>query len=174
MGRAWLAVCAAGMLAVGLTGCASDAAAPVASPSDSGSAAFFGTKGVEATIVNKTNEDGAGQTLYVWNRTGGAVESVAPGKSITYKGSSTVTDDVELGISWNADGVDGIEMDFANPSVGEPNVTAAIRGGVAYWEYFSEGETDYDKIKIHDRDSSFTIKREGDSSDYKRFTVAFR
>lgn len=167
MNSGWIRAGVVGVLALGLAACGGTSAAPVESASDSGSAAFFGTKGVEVNFKN-----GSGQPLYVWLRGGGAVETVAPGGSKTFQGEESVVDDVELNYSWSSDGSPWMEMDFSNPTAGEPTVSFSMENG-GDWsiEGFSVNEVDFGEHTQDGRSTKYWVKRIGDSSDYKRFNV---
>lgn len=177
MMRNLAAVTAASILALGLVACGGTSTAPVVSPSDSGNAAlessegveFFGTKGVEVTVTNTASD-----TFYVWRRGGGAVEALASGSSRTFRGERNFADDVELDTSWNANGVPAVEFDFSNPTVGSPNLAVGRGEGGLEMYFFSVGQTHDGSETAAGRRTSWSVLRESDTSDYKRFTMTIR
>jgi len=161
-----------------LAGCGGTPAA-VESPSDSGSAAFFGTKGVEATFTNSTVVPAYVYTIRNWelevkDRDSGQTSKVSQGGSKTFRGERNISDDLELTLSGPARASKlTIDLDFSNPSMGCPNVTVTVtaRDHSTNEAFCSEGESEKFVRASSDGQWDITIKREGDNDDFKRFTV---
>lgn len=162
---------AAILAAAALLAACGSSAAPIASESESGApAAWWGTKGVEATV---RNADANGAAIRLCNRRTNDCRDLAVGQSTTFQGESTITDDLELRFVHPRDG-GNIEMDFSNPSVGCPNLnlTFDMQGGGSYCDVGRE------EMRIINNGNKngviFLVKREGDSRDNKRFTVTIQ
>lgn len=153
-----------------LTACGGTPAA-VESPSDSGSPAIFGTKGVEVAIVNKGSA-----TLEITDRNNTSDQRTMDWVfTETWSGNRSGTDDVELKIVRREGLVTHeYELDFSNPSVGCPN--ASVHALDDYMDYENElfcNEGHKKQISFGEDDGAifFAIKREGDTSSNKKFVV---
>lgn len=161
-----------------LAGCGGTPAA-VESPSDSGSAAFFGTKGVEATFTNKTVVPAYVYTIRNWelevkDRDSGQTWKVPQGASKTFRGERNISDDLELTLSGPARASKlTIDLDFSNPSMGCPNVTVSVpaQDKSTNEAFCSEGETEKFVRASSAGQWDITIKREDDNDDFKRFSL---
>lgn len=148
-----------------LTACGSSAA-PVESPSDSGDpAAWIGTKGVEFVVTNSTSG-----SFYVWDRGGGDVRTLKSNESTTFSGERSGADDIEIAVSWNADGSSPIEIDGSNPSTYYPSVT--VQGDKKCGENFSVKQSKTCQDSVGGRSFTVKVTRETDSDKFKRFSIA--
>lgn len=155
-----LAVCV-----VALAACSSSAT-PVESASDSGDpAAWIGTKGVEFVVTNGTSG-----SFYVWDRGGGDVRTLKSNESTTFSGERSGADDLEIAVSWNADGSSPIEIDGSNPSTYYPSVT--VEGDdKRCGEGFSVKQTLTCQDSVGGRSFTVKVTRETDSDKFKRFSI---
>jgi len=164
-------------LALALGAC-SQQPATVTSASASGEVAGWGTKGVEATIVNGTQRafyyaplNADVSFLRVGERVDGVPSrALDPGQSTTFSGNKSGVDDIEL--SWTGPlkdqfATNWLDMDFSNPTMGCPNASV----GWDIESFCSEGTEKYYFPKVGDRPFTVLIKREADSADNKRFTA---
>lgn len=171
-----------------LAGCGSGASAPetsspapIESASDSGDPAFFGTKGVEVKFVNTVPAGGekSNFSVTIKDRNSSATWTLTPGQEVMLRGERNVSDDLEVTVQakWaytNHPNVytDSFDMDFSNPTAYCPNVTVGDDND----DFCSEGANgawSLPKAAVYSLPVSLGIrvKRESDSSDFKRFTV---
>jgi len=155
-----------------LTACGGGSAAPVESASDTGEPAGFLTNlGVEVAIVNKGSA-----TLEITDRNNPSDKRTMNWIfTETFSGNRSGTDDVELKIV-RRDGLvtHEYELDFSNPSIGCPNASVLSLDDYRNFQtarFCSEGK-DYNVVFVEDDgEITFAIKREGDTSDNKKFVV---
>lgn len=154
-----LAVCVAALAACG------SSATSVESASDSGDpAAWIGTRGVEFVVKNATSG-----SFYVWDRGGGDVRTLKSNESTTFSGERSGADDLEIAVSWNADGSSPVEIDGSNPSTYYPSVT--VQGDKRCGENFSVKQTLTCQDSVGGRSFTVKVTRETDSDKFKRFSI---
>lgn len=157
-----LGVLAASILV--LSACGSSATS-VESASDSGDpAAWIGTKGVEFVVTNSTSG-----SFYVWDRGGGDVRTLKSNESTTFSGERSGADDLEIAVSWNADGSSPVEIDGSNPSTYYPSVT--VQADKRCGETFSVKKTLTCQDSAGGRSFTVKVTRETDSDKFKRFSI---
>lgn len=101
-----------------LVACGGNPAVKVSVAESGSPAALWGTKGVELHVRNDSSE-----TFYVGFRGYGSIDALNPGQKRIFSNESTLGDDVELLLRWNADSGDrGVDIDVSNPAIGKPNV----------------------------------------------------
>lgn len=160
-----------------LAACGGGSSAPVESASGSGEPAFFGTKGVEATIINDTAPPTSSGKwdMTVKDRNSGQTVTLPIKGSRTFRGETNISDDLELLVGGtNVPSDMEVELDFSNPTAGCPNVTVALRSGGDNEGLCSEGDQENFVFKFYGQQWDITVKRESDSSDFKRFTVSMK
>lgn len=166
-----------------LAACGTTSEAPVESRDTSGSAAslssegveFFGTKGVEVTITNVTDKSWSGVKfdLVVKDRNSGDKVTIPFRDTRTFRGERSVADDLEVTLTGGRGASQmEAELDFSNPSVGCPNVTAGTEVGSDNEWLCSEGDSHQFTLGSAAVGAwDIVVKRESDSDRYKRFAV---
>lgn len=169
-----------------LAGCGSGASAPetsspapIESASDPGDPAFFGTKGVEVKFVNTTGVEKSNFSVTIKDRNSSATWTLTPGQEVMLRGERNVSDDLEVKVQakWAFTHhpnvyTDSFDMDFSNPTAYCPNVTVGDDND----DFCSVGAKEswsLPKAAVYSLPVSLgiSVKRESDSSDFKRFTV---
>ena len=157
--------------------------APVEVASDSGDPAFFGTKGVEVKFVNTAVAGGekSNFSVTIKDRNSSATWTLTPGQEVTLRGEHNVSDDLEVTVQakWAYTRhpnvyTDAFDMDFSNPTAYCPNVTVGDDND-DFCSVGANGSWSLPKAAVYSMPVSLGIgvKRESDSSDFKRFTVSF-